>query len=218
MRFPGRRVTAVTLTLRPDGSFDLSQNLRRLPGRSYRRELVPTVSYARMVGELQLAYQLYRTDELVRHELLRLRPGRRRAALDQLLDAKWTDPIATCMAIYSWIGVRESMPEAEEKIHRAAMNLQRFFGELADARVVEGLVNPSVRERVFAELLDAGRVPVFAQHVHKLAAFAIERGRDEAFVAVLARRLARNQVWSLALNAEGTDPLRLEQESVLVGA
>jgi hypothetical protein len=214
-----RRVTVISLVLRADGSFDLGQNLLRVPGRRYADEPVHYVAYARMARELQIGQELFKSGELVRNELLG-RGGRpfnppyvRRDVLNDLLHAKWTDPILSCLAVKDWLALREESgdrdfgDEAQDLITLSARNLDHYFGELPDARIVHALVNPdqvgNLRDQVVDDLIHSGAIPVLAGHVRLMARFAAETGRRDAPVTRLAELLARDQPWSLTLHPDG---------------
>jgi hypothetical protein len=227
-----RRVTVISLVLRADGSFDLSQNLLRVPGRRYPAEPVHDVAYARMVRELQIGQELFKSGELVRNELLG-RGGRpfnpppeHRDVLNDLLHAKWTDPILSCLAVKDWLAVREESGERdlgdEAQGTQSARNLSEYFGELPDARIVHALVNPdqvgNLREQVVDDLVASGAIPVLAGHVRLMARFAAETGRRDAPVTRLAELLARDQPWSLTLHPDGMGGLVVQRElAVTVG-
>jgi hypothetical protein len=211
------RVTVVSLVLRADGSFNLSQNLLRIPGRQYPDEPVHYIGYPRMVRELQIGQELFKTGELVSSEL----SGRgdqpynaaigQREVLRDLLYAKWTDPILSSMALHSWLAIEgepvDFAQSAPYLIAQSARNLRHYFGELPDTQIAFALVNPEqedgLRERIFAELVAAGAVPVLAEHARLLARIAEQSDRAEAPVHRLAQLLAREQPWSLTLHPDG---------------
>jgi hypothetical protein len=61
--------------------------------------------------------------------------------LDELLKAKWTDPVLGCMAYYAWDdAMRRRLPAAEGAAptysKATARNLLAYFGDLPDARVI----------------------------------------------------------------------------------
>lgn len=208
-----RRITAVAVVLRPDGSFTLTQHLLRVPGERY-DELVVTVPYTRLVRELQIAHELYASGELIRNAR-----ATDSSVLESLLKAKWTDPIVSCMAIHSWIALQNANdPEglnAEWQIREAANNLIRYFGELPDSQVVYALVNPGDHDAIFSELLASGAIPLFAGHVHKLANFAKQHGIDASIVDI-ASQLALHQVWALALTPDGVGLIAQQQLELTV--
>jgi hypothetical protein len=189
-----RRATVITLLLRSDGVLDITQNLLRLPGREdlYRQELAPHVPYGRMLRELQLGQQLYKSDEML--ELRRSDLGM------ELVYAKWTDPVLGCMAFYAWRGEALRSGRAEEYLYRhTAKNLNRFFPGLPDSRVIYGQVFEKKREEVYAQLLKEGALPVLAESTRLLAAWAEEKDDKDAAVVKAARRVKLGQPWTLTL-------------------
>jgi hypothetical protein len=211
------RVTVVSLVLRADGSFDLMQNLLRIPGREYPGELVHYIGYPRMVRELQIGQELFKSGDLVTSELTGRggQPGDaavgQREVLRDLLYAKWTDPILSSMALQSWLAVQgepsDLVRSAPYLVNQSARNLSLYFRELPDTKIAYALVNPDkedgLQERTFDELLAAGSIPVLGEHARLLARFAEGKGRDEAPVLGLAGQFARDQPWSLTLSPDG---------------
>ncbi len=179
------RVTVIALTFRPDGSFDLSQNLLRIPGAQY-DELVTNIGYGRMLRDLQLGQRLYESGELVEHA------GRGSQLLTDLIYAKWTDPVLSCMAYFA--GSDSGLIE-EDLLTAAARNLRDYFGDIVDARVIHGLAFTMEREQALSDVLDANELPVLARSAGELARYAQERGRDDRAVVTLSRRVIPGQPW-----------------------
>ncbi len=190
------RATVVSVTFRPDGSVDVSQNILRLPNRPdlYTQELVPDLPYGRMVRELQLGQQLYRSGELVEQKF----SGSLSKALTNLLYAKWTDPILSCMGFLAWQRYDQTPSHSEvlPLLRETATNLERYFSGLPDTWIVYGLAFPEERVVVFDSLLRWDRVPVLAESVRILAGYAEEAGRPDAPVVLFARRMSVGQSWA----------------------
>jgi hypothetical protein len=182
-----RRVTVIALTFRPDGSFDLSQNLLRIPGLDY-DELVTNISYGRMLRDLQLGQRLYESSELVE------RSGGSQLLTD-LLYAKWTDPILSCMAAFAWSD--GGLPSGD-LLATTARNLRRYFGDLPDTRIVQALAFAAEREQTLSDMLNTGELPVLARSAAELARYAQERGRDNHPVVALSRRVMPGQPWLMS--------------------
>ncbi len=198
-----RRATVTTLTLHPDGEVDISQNLLRFPGREelYRNELIPDISYGRMVRELQLGQLAYRSGELLPSLEREKQEGSEMAFL--LLHAKWTDPILSCMAYFDIArrraaGILPSPEQFDWILEETARNLERFF-PIPDSRVIYGMQFEAHREGVWGELLDTGEIPVLAESARRLASFAEEAGRGTAPVVEAARRIPMEQIWTMSL-------------------
>jgi hypothetical protein len=206
------RATVVTLTLRPDGALDVSQNLLRLPGRDdlYADELVPNISYGRMVRELQLGQQLYRSGELISVNQQLSEQGDDTATL--LLYAKWTDPILGCMAYFTrlraadegLLGDAQSSEslENDELMRQTAHNLNAFFGELPDSRVIYGLAHPDDQSDIYADLIARNQIPVLAEGARRLAAFAEAHGQSGTSIAQITRRVPIDQIWTFTAARE----------------
>jgi hypothetical protein len=196
------RVTVVALTLRPDGSFDLSQNVLPFPGRDYPDEPVPDIPYGKMLRQLQVGQKLYQSGELITHGT----PAspHETTFLSALLDAKWTDPILSPMACHAWKqAVERGLPirrgVAEDRMSVTASRLMRFFGALPDSKVIYGLVFPEEQDETFAALLEQDALPVLAENTRALALHAQRQGRRHAAVVDAARRIPAGQVWTLNL-------------------
>ncbi len=188
-----RRVTVIALTFRPDGSFDLSQNLLRIPGLHY-DELVTNIPYGRMLRDLQLGQRLYESGELVEST------GSSQLLTD-LLYAKWTDPVLSCMAAFAWSDA--GLP-GEGLLAATARNLRRYFGDLADTRVIHGLAFPAEREQTLSDMLDTDELPVLARSAAELARYAQERSRDNHAVVALSRRVMPGQPWLMSWQTEAS--------------
>ena len=130
------RATVMTAVLRSDGTSEIGQHILRLPGRIY-HEPVPHIPYDRLLRELQLGQQLFQADELYD-----LGTGNRSEFLNNVLNAKWTDPILGCMAYYALTDEASRSADPERMLprrQRIAENLLRYFPDLPDARVIAGL-------------------------------------------------------------------------------
>ncbi len=194
------RATVVSLVLHPRDGVSVSQNLLRLPGRDefYTDERVRHVPYARLLRELTLGQQLYRSGQLYG-------PGLGvpwSDPLRELLYAKWSDPVLSCMAFFALKRAGErraaSDPAAERWLmDETARNLEHFFGQLPDSRVAHGLAFEADRERDFSGLLDANELPLLAESTRHLARYAEASGRTEARVVEVANRIRTEQIWSL---------------------
>jgi hypothetical protein len=202
---PGR-ITVVTITLSPEGTLGLSQNILRFPGRSY-PELVPDVPYGRMLQELQLGRKLYESGELVSTG------AAGEPVFDglwELLHAKWTDPVLGCMAYYAWTDAMRlglQLPEdpnyAQYIRERTASNLQEYFPSLPDTRVVGGLEKPDNANRLYRQLLELDQVPVLARSARELARVARAVGLPDRRVVRWAERLNPGSPWTAAWDLTG---------------
>jgi uncharacterized caspase-like protein len=179
-----KRVTVIALTFRPDGSFDMSQNLFPIPGLGYDK-LATRIPYARMVRDLQLGQSLYESGELIE------RAGSSELLTD-LLSAKRTDPVLSCMAAFAWSDTGQS---GHDLLAATARNLRRYFGDLADAQVIQGLAFPTEREQSLSDALDTNNLPVLARSAAELARYAHERRRHDRAVVALSRRIRPGQSW-----------------------
>jgi hypothetical protein len=187
------RATVVTLTLTPDGDIEITQNLLRFPERDdlYREELRPHVSYGRMLRQLQLGQQLFASGELI-PSLRHVEGG------VELLYAKWTDPVLSCMAYLDL--KRDTAERVSERawiLQETARNLKRFFGELPDSRVIYAEEFPEQRGEVLAELIADNSVPLLAENARRLARFAEEHGVAALPIVDIARRIPVGQIWSI---------------------
>ena len=195
------RATVITITLRPDGQMDISQNLLRLPGRQdlYSGELAGFIPEGRMLREIQLGQQLYRSGELIS-----IGEKIDNEFYKSLFYAKWTDPILGCMAYFSRLQASESgqlcggkRDKNDSLMGAAAWNLHNFFGGLPDSRVVNGLSDQLARDDEFLELISENQVPVLAEGARRLAAYAELQGLHDSHIAQIARRIPVNQIWTL---------------------
>jgi len=196
------RATVITLILRPNGSVDAGQNILRLPGRDdlYSNELEPKVPYGQMLRELQLAQQLFRSEELVSERFFETVPY----LIQDLFYAKWTDPIMSCMAFYAWHQYREGrssenkeLPFGEELLKRTATNLHTYFKELPDAHVVFALAHEDRRDIEMNYLLGGNQIPLLAPGMRQLA--SIVEAPDESPIAEYASRMEVDQPWTMIL-------------------
>jgi hypothetical protein len=144
-----------------------------------------------------LGQRLYESGELIGHDM-EWRPNL--SLIEELLHAKWTDPILGCMAYYAWRGALEEGVEgaSEWMTHEAANNLLKYFGDLPDARLIaalEGLPEgPSL-----AHALDVGELPVLARTLRE-ATYADEQ--PAAGLEHWASRVAPDTPWTLLWNAD----------------
>jgi hypothetical protein len=195
-----KRATVVTIMLRPDGTLDIGQNLLRYPGTSatYADELVSDISYARMVRELQMGQQLYKSGELFRQTTER-GSGR----FTGLFYAKWTDPVLSCMACRAWLKALGDKPapltvaNGPPIVRETTNNLMRYFGDLPDSRVLHGLLHQDERKADFTSLIDRRQTPILAENARELARYGEERRLDVAWLTELARKAPFDQVWSV---------------------
>jgi hypothetical protein len=175
------RATVLTVRLDANGAIDVTHNLLRLPGVA----LPPGLErlerpYPELVRTLQKAQQLYKSGDL-RH----LHHGE----VADLLYGKWVDPILGCMAFWS------RGPGGVMDV--ALGNLERFFADLPDVRVVLALGR---REPGYLnELLDSRTVPLLQESTRALAARALERGETEHPILRLARLIPPDQPWTMTL-------------------
>jgi len=205
------RITVVRVVLRPDAPPSVGQSLLRIPGRHYAWELAGDIPYARMLRDLQIGEELSAAGRLVPAAL-----GDEKApwsdalsTLQLILYAKWTDPLLGCMGVFGW---RAYVPDWQGRyeVRTAAENLMRFFRDLPDAQIVDGLVHPERWAAVTDELLRYDIVPLLAESVVVLGRHAEEIGRVDAAVAQLMRRLDRRQAWAVASEA----PVRMAQTEI----
>jgi hypothetical protein len=179
-----RRVTVIGLMVRPDGSFDLSQNLLRIPGESY-PEPHPLIPHARLVRELQLGQKLYAAGEL--REALQNVPD-----LRALLSAKWTDPILGCMAYLA--GRNEPRLELINSI--AARNLGNYFTELPDAHIIHALHEGRFDPQAWELRGRQRRIPVLAESLRELVRLGADATPFLAELEEVARRIMPGQPWT----------------------
>jgi len=198
------RVTVVTITLSPDGAIDVSQSLLRIPGRPYPAELVPMVPLGKMIRQIQMGQKLYRSGELVTRGVTGYDDISREML--NLLHAKWTDPILSCMAYFGWSQLAasdsEKKAEADWLLRDTARNLNLYFGEVPDSKVIYGLANPSIQAEIFNGLIRSRVMPVLAEGARILARYAINSDLREAPIVRLAREIAPEQTWSLTIDDE----------------
>jgi len=200
-----RRATVVTVTLRPDGTLDVTQNLLRMPGYMY-GEPVPSVTYGRMLRDLQLGQRLYQNNELIERGSL---SSPDTTVIRELLQAKWTDPILGCMAYYAWGDAAErGLPAAQgvmpTNLEVTAGNLEHYFPVLPDSPVIAALTFPHRRDKLISDLLDREVIPVLARSTRELARFARARGQDAHPIVQRAARLDPSTPWTLAWDVEPT--------------
>jgi hypothetical protein len=189
------RGTVLTLRLRSSGAVDATHNLLRLPGRDYPDEPPSTISYRDMVRTLQAGQQLYKSGEL----------GVNVEGVADLLYGKWTDPVLGCMGFYAGreVGAAAVYPGL---MTQAQENLERYFGDLADVKVVGALA--AERPELLDELLATNIQPLLARSTRALAAHALRRGDDNHSIVATARRIATDQPWTMILataHAEAVD-------------
>jgi len=203
------RATVVTLTLNPDGGLEISQNLLRFPNRDilYSYELVPHVTYGRMIRDLQLGQKLFESGELLNEGMVQTSIE----ALEDLLLAKWTDPVLSCMGYYA---IRSSLetgkiqcePRISDLVDRTARNLFRFFGTIPDSVIIYGevieeerdpRVNSQLKDQLYRDLLAIGGIPLLAESTRRLAGYATMKGLDNHPVVEIARRIPPDQIWTI---------------------
>lgn len=194
------RVTVVCVTLRPDGSFDLTQNLLRLPGHPYVDEPVPDISYDRMLREIVLGQRLYADRALV---ATWLGPDTSREEAHviarHLLRTKWTCPVLGCMAYFAC----HEAAVAPELMAQTARSLAAWFGDdLPDARIALALDRQATsdaaeRDAIFAQLLATRAAPVLAYATRQLAMAAVRLGDAQHPIVDLARRIPIEQSWTV---------------------
>lgn len=200
-----RRATVLMVLLRPDGSVRLSQNLLRLPGVHYPDEPVPHhIPFGKVLRQLQVGQMLFQGGELISPDGPRMAPGdwnqgQQAAFLNEMLYAKWTDPVLSCMAFYAW-----EHAAGAGMMKETARNLLRYFGGLPDSRIVHARVHPVEQARVMDGLLASGEVPILAESARLLGRWAEEHGRDDAPIAEFARRIPSTQVWSVSFRPPHT--------------
>jgi hypothetical protein len=194
------RASVITLILRPNGSVDVSQNLLRLPGRDelYSDELAPYIPYGQMLRELQLAQQLFKSEELASDRFSETTPY----VIQDLFYAKWTDPIMSCMAFYAWRQYSqgrssENLPFGEEFLKQTSKNLHTYFGELPDAHIVLALAHEDQRDIEINYLLDQNQIPLLAPGLRHLAS-RVETP-NESPIADYASRMEVDQPWTMIL-------------------
>lgn len=178
------RATVVTAVLRSDGSSEIGQHILRLPGRRY-REPVSDIPYARLLRELQLGQQLYQGGELYD-----LGAGDLGQFLNDVLNAKWTDPILGCMAYYALADAARRSADPGGMLTRrqlVAENLLRYFPELPDTRIIAELEHIP-RAPSAAESSSTVEMPVLARSVREAA--RMDRHRAPA-----ARSAGWFQLW-----------------------
>jgi Caspase domain len=195
------RVTVIGLAVHPDGSLDTIQHLLRVPGRRY-QEPEPQIPYGRFLRELVLGQRLYESNELVERGA-EPASGPPLQMLDELLKAKWTDPVLGCMAYYAWDdAMRRQLPAAEGAAptysERTARNLLAYFGDLPDARVI-GALAELPEAPALKDALRPGEVPVLARSL-RVAANAGGPGTEP--LQRWAAHVAPESPWSLIWRPE----------------
>lgn len=191
------RASVITVTLRANGSVDVSQNILRLPGRDelYAEELVSHVPYGQVLRQLQLGQQLFKSDELVSDQFFKTSPD----LIKDLFYAKWTDPIMSCMGLYAWYDYMhgrpaENNPFDTDLLLQTANNLHNYFRELPDAHLVFGLLHDSFPyELDFLQM--ENQIPLLARGLRHMARLSEgESGR----VAEIASRIEVDQPWTVS--------------------
>ncbi|MEO5818830.1 MAG: caspase family protein [Gemmatimonadaceae bacterium] len=228
------RVTVVTLNLHPDGRLDVTQSMLRLPGVDYPNEYVSDASPGRIVRDLMLGQQLYRSNELLTAPRVRGRND----LLTELLYAKWTDPMVTTMALLAEHRRRQESPSGrvggnEEgrlqdwEVAEALRNLVHFFSSVPDVRVVDALFNdprPAARgeagpatEASYRSLLGIIRLvadaelPVLQDAARALRSIVNDLGLSHPLLEETVRRARPGDVWTVRASPEdASDLARLE--------
>jgi hypothetical protein len=198
------RLTVVTLLVRPDGSVDVGQSLLDFPNNyacppSYDPETQAPYTYGKLLRLSQVAQMLYESDQLF--EKWSNEPGGAFARfIDDLLYAKFQNPVLGCMGYYA---ARRAGPHGVglALLNEVARNLYRYFGSLADVRVITALHSwdGEGRSGVFEDIVDSGIVPMLAESVQHLARYAIVRGDSDAAIVDVARSIAPAQPWTKSL-------------------
>jgi len=191
------RASVITVTLRPNGSVDLSQNILRLPGRDelYAEEPVPEVPYGQVLRQLQLGQQLFKSDELVSDKFFETSPH----LIRDLFYAKWTDPIMSCMGLYAWHDYMlgrsaENNLFDTDLLLQTAVNLHNYFPELPDAHLVYGLMHDSLQEEL-AYLQLEKQIPLLARGLRYMARSS---EGESGPVAEIASRIEVDQPWTVS--------------------
>jgi hypothetical protein len=186
-----RRVTALSIRIVPDKSFEVSLNLFQYPHNSALDEAGNriTVPFPKRLRLLQIAQRLFSSRQLYGHNEF----------LD-LLWFKWLDPIVGVMALLELLRrpVETSGP-SRESMYEAAHNLKRYFRELPDVHVVAALVCPACRSELTYEYDRS--VPILAECVRHLAIFQEEDEGSLLSNARLASRLQLGQPWTVITSA-----------------
>lgn len=192
------RASVIAATLRPNGSVDVSQNILRLPGRDdlYSDQLAPHIPYGQMLRELQLGQQLFRSNELAGDRFSETTPY----LIRELFEAKWTDPIMSCMAFYAWHEYKQSrtlenLPFSEDFLQLTAENLHKYFRELPDSHVVFALAHEDQRQTEIDYLLRGNQIPLLASGLRHLAS-AVEASKESS-IADYASRMEVDQPWTM---------------------
>lgn len=198
-----QRTTVATFLARPDGSVHVSQSLTTLPHEDepppWNRESGRANTFGEVFRLSQLAQKLYENDQLW-EKATALPASALGGFIDDLLHAKWRDPVLGCMGYYA--GRRAKGPVVSpDFLDEARCNLTTFFGALPDVAVIEALhtwdgVSSSTG---FERLLDSGAVPLLAQSVQHIAQYCISQRRfNHAFVE-LARSITPAQPWTKSM-------------------
>ncbi|MBU8900984.1 hypothetical protein KRR26_35855 [Corallococcus sp. M34] len=179
------RLTVIGLVVRPDGSFDLSQNLLRVPGERYDKEPAPELRHARLVRQLQLGQKLYASGEL--WDAMRSAPG-----IYDLFRAKWTDPILGCM------GYLAGDPRArlDPPLTTLAQNLGGYFSELPDAQLIQALHNGHFDPKQWGRQREHSSIPVLAESLRELVRLGDAATPLFAELGEISRRIMPNQPWT----------------------
>jgi hypothetical protein len=188
-----RRVTALSILIVPDKSFDVSINVLQYPDEADRDEAgnPSGTSFPRKLRMLQIAQRLFASKQLYgRDEYL------------DLLWFKWLDPIVGVMAMLELLRSPEEQRRlSTESMTEAAHNLRNYFGDLPDAKVVAALQCPLCRREVINEFRTHGGIPVLAECVRHLAILLNEdtdgRVAEPSELDRLASRLQLGQPWSI---------------------
>ena len=150
-----------------------------------------------MEALLILGQRLYESNELVERGVESASEPPLQV-LDELLKAKWTDPVLGCMAYYAWDdAMRRRLPAAEGVAptysERTARNLLAYFGDLPDARVIGALAELPEAPGL-EDALRPGEVPVLARSL-RVAAHAGGPGAEP--LRRWAAHVAPESPWSL---------------------
>lgn len=196
-------VTAVTLIAWPDGRLQSSVGLFRLPlglawPQPWGEDHFPP---GRLARALALAAPLFRAGADLRAYPV--------ASIDEFATAKWIDPVLGALAFHSCRSLLAGLPRDADPAAVAPLralrdtiqaNMARFFGALADSRIITALADDPARQRTQMQmLLDDAALgqPVLTASLAELAAAAIALGRDDHPAVDRFERIEPGQVFNL---------------------
>jgi hypothetical protein len=235
------RVTVVALNLHPDGRLDVTQSILRIPGVDYPNEYVRDTSPGRIVRDLMLGQQLYKSNEL----LTAPRVWGKNDLLTELLYAKWTDPMVTTMALlaehrrrHESATVRSDSPQEgrleEWEVAEAIKNLERVFSSVPDVRVVDALFNDprhaargelgpntDASYRSFLgiiRLVADAEIPVLQDAARALRSIVNDLGLSHPLLEETLRRARPGDVWTVRASPEDASDLAFLEYKVSTAA